>query len=100
MRKILKRSIRYPMGPTAGGQAIPKEYYEEKIVVKADTLEELAEKCKIEKDELLKTIQKWNEYCKEGKDLEWRRGESKYDQYTSPSPSLLLSSHFLFSFLV
>ena len=79
---------------------MPKEYYDEHIVVKADTLGELAEKCKINKSNLEETVKQWNEYSKDGKDLEWRRGDSIYDKYVySYIINLLNTNVFYFTFV-
>ena len=41
-----------------------------KYFFKADTIEELAEKAGINKENLVDTIEKWNSYCEHGRDLE------------------------------
>ena len=42
-------------------------------IVKADTIEEAAEFFEIDKDELKKTIENYNQYAKDGKDLEFNK---------------------------
>ncbi len=49
--------------------------------VQADTLEELAEKLGIDKDGLIDSVKRYNEYCKEGKDYDFARGESVWGQF-------------------
>lgn len=48
--------------------------------IKADTLEELAEKTGIDKDGLVAEVKKWNRYCAEGEDKDFHRGEQYMDQ--------------------
>lgn len=48
--------------------------------IKADTLEELAEKTGIDKEGLLAEIAKWNQFCADGVDKDFHRGEQYMDQ--------------------
>lgn len=48
--------------------------------IKADTLEELAEKTGIDKDGLLAEVTKWNQFCADGVDKDFHRGEQYMDQ--------------------
>lgn len=48
--------------------------------IKADTLEELAEKTGIDKEGLIAEVKKWNQYCAEGEDKDFHRGEQYMDQ--------------------
>lgn len=48
--------------------------------VKADTLEELAEKTGIDKEGLLAEVAKWNQFCADGEDKDFHRGEQHMDQ--------------------
>ena len=72
---------------------VPKEWWDPSFLIKADTLEELAEKVGLNADGLLKTQQKVNEFSKTGNDLDFKRGDTAYDRYygdpsVEPNPCL------------
>lgn len=58
-------------------------------IVKADTIRELAEKLGRNPDVLEETINRWNESCAAGKDLEFDTGDPNYTAYDRP-PELLV----------
>lgn len=49
---------------------------EEEMIVKADTLEELAEKLNLNADQLKRTVEEFNEYARQGIDPLFHRGET------------------------
>ena len=48
--------------------------------IKADSLEELAQKAGIDPEGLKAEVARWNQYCAEGKDPDFHRGEQYIDQ--------------------
>lgn len=72
---------------------IPKSWYEQGFVGKADTIRGLAEQMGIDPDGLERTVAKMNEYAATGKDLDFQRGDAAYDRYygdprVTPNPCL------------
>jgi FAD binding domain. len=50
-------------------------------LTRANTLEELAQRPGINKEDLLQTVERFNFFAKEGKDPDFHGGESAYDRY-------------------
>ena len=50
-------------------------------VVEADTIRELAEKLGIDPDALEATVEEFNQFCEDGEDPHFHRGESAYDTH-------------------
>lgn len=72
---------------------LPQEYFANGFMAKANTIEELAEKLSINKENLKQTIQYMNADAATGKDREFGRGDTEYDRYygdpsISPNPCL------------
>tara|TARA_B110000014_G_scaffold250757_1_gene227350 strand:- start:2116 stop:3816 length:1701 start_codon:yes stop_codon:yes gene_type:complete len=72
---------------------VPNHWWDNSFLVKANSLEELADKLSINKDGFMKTINKVNTFAAEGIDLDYKRGDSVYDRYygdpsIKPNPCL------------
>jgi len=70
---------RYPWGAFPPG-VTPQEWIESGYMKKADTLEELADMCGIDKAGLLAEVKKFNGYCRAGVDPEFNRGGRSFDR--------------------
>lgn len=88
----------YMAGPVAPGKvqpdaALPKEYLESGFLKKAETLEQLAQQINVDATALVNTAERQNEFARNGKDLDFGRGDSSHDRYysdtsISPNPNL------------
>ena len=70
-----------------------KKYLQRGEMVIANTLGELAEKMHVPKDELLATVERFNEFARGGVDRDFERGRTDYDRFYSdpfvkPNPNL------------
>lgn len=87
---------KFPFGPIAPGYSMPDSALSKRVwavMVKADTIEELAQKIGVDARNLAETVRRNNEFAKTGKDQDFHRGESYYDRYygdarTSPNPCI------------
>ncbi|MCE7001317.1 3-oxosteroid 1-dehydrogenase [Kibdelosporangium philippinense] len=84
---------RYVFAGLYPGQPFPGRWYKAGAVVKASTLQELAEQIDVSPEGLAETVKQFNGFAKSGKDEEFRRGESAYDKYygdprNRPNPCL------------
>lgn len=88
---------RYPVGPIAPGYAQPDSRLPRRLrngfLLKADTLEALAEKCNLDPAALRKTTDHFNEMARVGKDTDFQRGDFHYDRYyadhtVTPNPTM------------
>lgn len=71
----------------------PKNWLRSGAVIKAKTIEKLAEAAGLPSDKLRATITRFNQHCDEGRDADFGRGETFYDQRyadpcQTPNPSL------------
>lgn len=61
-------------------------------VTKADTVAEIAARIGVDPAQLGRTVDRWNEMARAGRDLDFQRGESAFDKYQgdhqAPHPSL------------
>ncbi len=84
---------KYPVGPFNPGVPISKALLRDGYIKKADTVRELAEQIGVDPSGLEKSVEKMNAYARDGKDPEFRRGDSAYDCYygdatVEPNPCL------------
>ena len=89
---------RYIFAGLQPGQRIPKKWMESGVIVKADTLEELAAKTGLPADAFRAEIERFNGFARTGVDEDFHRGESAYDRYygdptNKPNPNLGAISH-------
>lgn len=75
----------YPVGPIAPGYAQPdgslSRRLREGFLIKADTVEGLAERCGLPPDALAATLARFNAQAATGVDADFHRGESLNDRY-------------------
>ena len=84
---------RYLFAGINARQPLPKKWFDSGVVVKADTIAELADKIGVPADALTATTERFNGFAKSGVDADFHRGESGYDHYygditNKPNPSL------------
>lgn len=84
---------RYPFG-FAMPRPVPKlPFLSSGYLIKADTLTELADKCGIDPQHLVRTVDDFNRYARIGEDPEFHRGETPFNRYggdpeVGPNPTL------------
>jgi 3-oxosteroid 1-dehydrogenase len=71
----------------------PRRWYEAGVVVRAPSLERLAEQLEVEPGALVRTVETFNGFARAGRDDDFGRGESGYDRYygdprNRPNPCL------------
>lgn len=72
----------FPIFPFIGPDSlVPKELFESGAVARGESLRELAEKLDINPDGLEQTVTQFNEYAAEGRDRDFGRGDSVYENY-------------------
>ncbi len=87
----------YPVGPMLPGAQQPDLFLGQMLrdgyLKKANTVRELALKMDVDADNLEATVNQMNEFAKTGKDLDFGRGDTVFDQYygdekVKPNPCL------------
>ncbi len=87
----------YPVGPVPPGYAVPDarlpRRLRDRFLIRADTLDELAEKCGVSRQALHQTVTRFNAMARDGIDADFGRGENLSDRYyadprVTPNPCL------------
>lgn len=84
---------RYVFAGLSPRQPFPGRWFKSGVVVKADSLAELAESTGLPAEELSAAVTRFNDFARTGVDQDFHRGDSAYDKYYSdptvkPNPSL------------
>ncbi|MGW1743030.1 FAD-binding protein [Nocardia sp. NPDC001965] len=92
-----KAKSRYPIGGILPGQKFPAEWLSSGLIRSAATVGELAGQIGVPADALEATLRRYNESVPGGRDTEFARGESAYDNYygdpSLPHPTLDFLDH-------
>jgi 3-oxosteroid 1-dehydrogenase len=84
---------KYMLAGSMPGSKKPQAWYDSKFLRRGETLDELAAECGMDPAKLRATVQRFNEFARNGRDEDFHRGESAYDEWLGdalhlPSPSL------------
>jgi 3-oxosteroid 1-dehydrogenase len=84
---------RYVFAGMPPRRPLPGRWYKAGAVFRADSLAGLADQVRVAADGLAKTMQKFNDFARVGKDADFGRGDSAYDRYYGdprcrPNPNL------------
>ena len=87
-----KAKNRYQFGGVMPGQSFPKDWFASGLMRRADTLDALAAAIGVPASSLRETVNSFNGFARDGKDRDFGRGESAYDNYygdpTLPQPTM------------
>ena len=87
-----KAKNRYQFGGVMPGQSFPKDWFASGMMRRADTLDALAAAIGVPASPLRETVNSFNGFARDGKDRDFGRGESAYDNYygdpTLPQPTM------------
>jgi 3-oxosteroid 1-dehydrogenase len=87
-----KAKNRYQFGGVMPGQSFPKDWFSSGLMRRADTLDALAAAIGVPASPLRETVNSFNGFARDGKDRDFGRGESAYDNYygdpTLPQPTM------------
>ncbi|MFK7975541.1 MAG: FAD-binding protein [Halioglobus sp.] len=80
-------------GKVESDSKIPQENFDSGLIAKAETLPALAQQLGIDADNLVATVETFNQHARVGEDPEFHRGANEHDKYyadkkVGPNPSL------------